>query len=87
MGKTKATHVYIDTSAFLAILLGEADSRRLLKLLGKRKICTSSLLFLESERKLKFGLSFFERNKESCRRLLVSFVVFFNCRTITASAL
>lgn len=52
MVKSRPTHIYIDTSAFLSILLGENDSRKLLQALGKKKICTSSLLVLETERNL-----------------------------------
>ena len=52
MAKTKSTHVYIDTSAFLAVLLGESESKKILAALGKKKICTSSLLVIESERNL-----------------------------------
>lgn len=52
MAKSKKSHIYLDTSAFLAILLGEDQYRSLLKFIGKRKVCSSTLLIIETERNL-----------------------------------
>jgi hypothetical protein len=43
---------YLDTSAYLAILLGERPAKGLVKALGKRHLCTSVLLLIEAERNL-----------------------------------
>lgn len=41
---------YIDTSAYLAILLGETSAHQLSQALKGHSLCSSTLLFLEAER-------------------------------------
>lgn len=43
---------YIDTSAYLAILLGESEAEKVLKLLQGYELCASTFLLLEVERNL-----------------------------------
>lgn len=45
-------HIYLDTSAYLCILLGEEGNAKLLKKIAKKQLCSSSLLVLEAERNL-----------------------------------
>lgn len=52
MTKTREERVYLDTSAYLAILLGEHGSQAALRALSKRVPCSSSLLLIETERNL-----------------------------------
>lgn len=44
--------VYLDTSAYLAILFGERDSFKIIKKIRNTILCSSSLLLLEAERNL-----------------------------------
>lgn len=44
--------VYLDTSAYLAVLLGEAGHAAVLKAIRQSVLCSSSLLLLETERNL-----------------------------------
>ena len=41
---------YLDTSAYLAILLGERPAKGPTNILAKRRLCTSVLLLVEEER-------------------------------------
>jgi PIN domain-containing protein len=50
--KTREERAYVDTSAYLAVLLGEQGSQAALRALSKRIPCSSSLLLIESERNL-----------------------------------
>lgn len=43
---------YIDTSAYLGVLLGEKPARNLIPLLARKILCSSTLLLIESERNL-----------------------------------
>ena len=43
---------YIDTSAYLAVMLGEAGSAELQSALRKKNLCSSTLLLIEAERTL-----------------------------------
>lgn len=47
-----SARVYLDTSAYLGILLGEAPARPFLKVLEKKILCSSVLLLIEAERNL-----------------------------------
>jgi len=44
--------VYLDTSAYLAVLLGEKSGREIKNLIEKKPLCSSVFLFLEAERNL-----------------------------------
>ncbi len=44
--------IYLDTSAYLAILLGEKQAKAISKLLAGTVPCSSSLLLIEAERNL-----------------------------------
>lgn len=46
------TRIYLDTSAYLCILLGEEQSQTLSKKIQRKELCSSSFLFLEAERNL-----------------------------------
>ena len=43
---------YLDTSAYLSILLGEADSQNLKKTISGAALCSSTFFLLEAERNL-----------------------------------
>lgn len=47
-----APRVYLDTSAYLGVLLGEKPAQRVLALIAKKILCSSVLLLLEAERNL-----------------------------------
>ncbi len=47
-----SSHVYVDTSLYLGILLGESEARPAVKLLSKKILCSSVLLLIETERNL-----------------------------------
>ena len=44
--------VYLDTSAYLAVLLAEKASEAVLKTVRRKTLCSSTLLLIESERNL-----------------------------------
>ncbi|MBI2083541.1 MAG: type II toxin-antitoxin system VapC family toxin [Deltaproteobacteria bacterium] len=44
--------IYLDTSAYLGILLGEEEAERLQRLAEKKIFCSSVLLLIEAERNL-----------------------------------
>ncbi|AFM12509.1 type II toxin-antitoxin system VapC family toxin [Turneriella parva] len=44
--------VYLDTSAYLAVLLGEKQAASVTKKLSNRVLCSSTLLLIEAERNL-----------------------------------
>lgn len=44
--------VYLDTSAYLAVLLGETEGERFRKLLKNTVVCSSPFLLIEAERNL-----------------------------------
>lgn len=44
--------IYVDTSAYLALLFEEKNSKQIGKTLWNRKLCTSTLMFLEAERSI-----------------------------------
>lgn len=46
------SYLYLDSSAYLAVLLGEAQSTKILKAISKKVICSSILLVIETERNL-----------------------------------
>lgn len=48
----KPSRIYLDTSAYLGILLGESAGRSLLKFLSRKILCSSVLLLAEAERNL-----------------------------------
>ncbi len=54
MGKVsnKLGRVYVDTSAYLSLLLGEPGHARVSVILKRKILCSSSFLFLEAERNL-----------------------------------
>ena len=45
-------NLFLDTSAYLAVLLGRKESKNLLKILPKKKLYASTLLLIEAERNL-----------------------------------
>ena len=45
-------YYYLDTSAYLGILLGETKASSLAKFLQKKPLCSSVLMFIEAERNL-----------------------------------
>jgi len=49
---TEEPLVYLDTSVYLGILLGERPALKLLPALAKKRFCSSIFLFIESERNL-----------------------------------
>jgi hypothetical protein len=51
MGETQA-RVYLDTLAYLDVLLGEPAVAKILKLISKKILCSSVLLLIEAERNL-----------------------------------
>lgn len=52
MNPTSERRVYLDTSAYLAVLLGEKESAALFKEIKNATLCASTLLLLEAERNL-----------------------------------
>lgn len=46
------SYLYLDSSAYLAILLGEVESAKILKIISKKIVCSSMLLVIETERNL-----------------------------------
>jgi len=44
--------IYLDTSAYLAILLGESEAEEIQKTIKSVVLCSSTFLFLEAERNL-----------------------------------
>ncbi len=52
MTKTREERVYLDTSAYLAVLLGEQGSQAVVRALSKRVPCSSAFLLIETERNL-----------------------------------
>ncbi len=50
--KGREERVYLDTSAYMAILLGERGSQAALRALSKKVPCSSSFLLIETERNL-----------------------------------
>lgn len=46
------SRVYLDTSLYLGVLLGEASAKPILKSLAKKILCSSMLLLIEAERNL-----------------------------------
>lgn len=49
---TEEPLVYLDTSVYLGVLLGERPALKLLPALAKRRFCSSIFLLIESERNL-----------------------------------
>lgn len=49
---TGQPQVYLDTSAYLNILLGESSAPKLLRAVSKKILCSSVLLLIEAERNL-----------------------------------
>jgi hypothetical protein len=47
-----ACFVYVDTSAYLALLLGDEPGKSVAKVLAKKSPCSSTLLLVEAERNL-----------------------------------
>lgn len=65
------TRAYIDTSAYIAVLLGEQESEKILKLIHGVELCSSTFLLLEVERNLTrlakqniFSIKTYEQAKE-----------------------
>lgn len=52
MTKTSEERVYLDTSAYLAVLLGEQGSQAALRVISKKVPSSSSFLLIETERNL-----------------------------------
>lgn len=50
--KVEKKSLYFDTSFYLALVLGEGDSKGIQKRIAKASYCTSSFMFLEAERNL-----------------------------------
>ena len=46
------SRIYLDTSVYLGILLGEVAARQVIRLLSKKILCSSTLLLIETERNL-----------------------------------
>lgn len=44
--------VYLDTSAYLAILLGDSRAKNLVKFVRNKELCSSALMLVEAERNL-----------------------------------
>src|SRR5665213_1126291 len=50
--KKMSSRFYLDTSAYLTILLGQPEAKTLLRNLNGKTICSSTLLLIEAERNL-----------------------------------
>lgn len=44
--------IYLDTSVYLCILLGDVKASQIMKLTTRKELCSSTVLFLECERNL-----------------------------------
>lgn len=49
---TSEKRIYLDTSAYLAILLNQKEEKKILKLIHNQILCSSSILLIEAERNI-----------------------------------